>query len=117
EIVLPVEHRDEVDLRLEPEPGADRLLDAEAVDHRQHAGEGGVDGRYLRVRLGAEIGGGARAELRLRDHLGVHLEPDDDLPGPGLSLDQHRSPPAVKAGSAANAAAFSIASPTLRIVS
>ena len=28
EIVLPVEHRSEIDLRLQPEPGADRLRDA-----------------------------------------------------------------------------------------
>ena len=51
EIVLPVEHRIEVDLGIEPKPGAHRLLDAVAVDHRQHARHGGVDQRH--VALGA----------------------------------------------------------------
>jgi hypothetical protein len=43
EIVLPVEDRAEVDLRLEPEAGAHRLAHAFLVDHGQHAGHGRVD--------------------------------------------------------------------------
>jgi hypothetical protein len=46
EIVLAVEHRALVDLRLEAEPGAHRLLDAFLVDHRQHAGHRRVDQRH-----------------------------------------------------------------------
>ena len=43
EVVLPVEHRFEIDLRVEPEPGAHGLAHALRVDHRQHAGHRGVD--------------------------------------------------------------------------
>ena len=43
EVVLAVEARDEVDLRLEPQAGAHRLLDAVVVDDRQHARHGRVD--------------------------------------------------------------------------
>jgi hypothetical protein len=43
EIVLPVEDRLEVDLGLETEPRADRLAHAFGIDHREHAGHGGVD--------------------------------------------------------------------------
>ena len=36
EIVLAVKGRAQIDLRLQPQPGPDRLLDAVFVDHRQH---------------------------------------------------------------------------------
>ena len=65
EVVLPLEDRMQVDLGVEAEAGLDRLLDAEAVEHRQHAGHGRIDVRNLAVRLTAEIGGSAREELGL----------------------------------------------------
>ena len=65
EIVLAVEHRLPVDLRLQPEPGADRLPHAFLVDHRQHAGHGGVDQRDMAVGRAAELGRGAGEQLRL----------------------------------------------------
>ncbi len=43
EIVLPVEHRFEIDRGVEAKPGAHGLAHAFFVDHRQHAGHGGVD--------------------------------------------------------------------------
>ena len=59
EIILAVEHRAQVDLRVQPEAGANRLLDAISIDHRQHAGHGRVDQRDVAVRLAAEFGRGA----------------------------------------------------------
>ena len=88
EIVLAVEHREAVDLGLEGEPGAHRLLDTDLVDHRQHAGHGGVDEADLAVGRGPERRAGAREQLRLRDHLGVDLEADDRLPIAGPALDE-----------------------------
>ena len=57
-----------------------RLLDAMPVDFRQHAGKRRVDGRDLRVRIGSELGRGAREELRLRSHLRVDFKANDDFP-------------------------------------
>ncbi len=88
EVVLPVEAGPGVDLRLQAEAGAHRLLDADAVDHRQHARHGGVDQADLLVRPRAEAHRRAGEQLRLRGDLGVHLQPDDDLPGAGAPFDQ-----------------------------
>ena len=43
EIILAVEHAEQIDLGVEAEPGPDRLLDAMPVDDRQHAGKRGID--------------------------------------------------------------------------
>ena len=88
EVVLALEHRGQVDLGVQGQAGLDRLFDAVAVDHRQHAGHGGVDQRNLAVGRGAEGGGGAGEQLGLAGHLGMHLEPDDHLPITGLALYQ-----------------------------
>ena len=80
EIVLPVEHRFEIDLGVEPEAGAHRLAHAFLVDHRQHAGHGGIDQRDVRVRLAAERGRSAGEQLGLRGDLGMHLHADDHFP-------------------------------------
>ena len=88
EIILAVEHRFQIDLGFEPEPGADRLLDAFLVDHRQHARHGGVDQRDVAVGLAAEFGGGAGEQLRLGGDLGMHLHADDDFPVAGRAFDQ-----------------------------
>src|SRR5262249_47618024 len=79
EIVLPVEHRFQIDLGLEAEPSAHRLLDAFRVDHRQHAGHRGVDQRHVRIGLAAKRRRRPGKELRLRGHLRMDLEADDDL--------------------------------------
>ena len=88
EIVLAVEHRAQIDLRVQAQAGAHRLLDADLVDHRQHAGKGRVHQADLRVRLGAEFRGGAGEQLGLGDHLGVDFQADDDFPGAGAPFDQ-----------------------------
>ena len=88
EIVLAVEHRLQIDPRLEPEAGAHRLRDAFLVDHRQHARHGGVDQRDMRVGLAAELGRGAGEQLGLRRHLGMDLHADDDFPVAGRAFDQ-----------------------------
>src|SRR5665647_1647376 len=80
EIVLPVEHRLEIDLRLQPEPRADRLADAFLIDHRQHAGHRGVDQRDMAVGRAAEFGRGAGEQLRVRGDLGMNFHADDDFP-------------------------------------
>src|SRR5262245_26492317 len=88
EIILPVEYRFQMNPRLEPEPGADRLADALLVDDRKHAWHRGVDERDLRVRRTAECGRSAGEQLGLRDDLRVHLHADDDLPIAGGALDE-----------------------------
>ena len=90
EIILPVEHRFQIDLGLEPEPGAHRLAHAFLVDHRQHAGHRRIDQRNVRVRLAAEFGRGAGEQLGLRSHLGMDLQADDDFPVAGCAFDQLR---------------------------
>ena len=88
EIVLPVEHRAVLDLGLEAEAGAHRLAHAFLVDHRQHARHGRVDEADMIVGRAAEIGRGAREQLRLGCHLGVDLHADDDLPVAGGAGDE-----------------------------
>ena len=88
EVILPVEDRTQVDLRIEPEPGADRLLHAALVDHGQHAGHGGVDQRHLGVGSGPERGRRAGEELGVGNHLGMDFQPQDDLPLAGFTFDQ-----------------------------
>ena len=63
EVILAVEARPGVDLRLERHAGAHRLADALAVRHRQHARHRRVDQADLGVGLGAELGRGAGEEL------------------------------------------------------
>ncbi len=87
EVVLAVEAADAVDLGVEREAGADRLGDALAVEHGEHPRHRGVDEADLGVRRGAEARGGAAEQLRLGGHLGVDLEPDDDLPVAGGAAD------------------------------
>src|SRR5690606_25594445 len=108
EIILPVEHRNVVDLRFQAEPRPHRLLDAIAVDDRQHAGHRRIDEADLAVRLRAESSRGSREQLRVRDDLGVHLEPDHHLPLTGAPLERrHQTDPPSIVGSAVNSAASS----------
>jgi len=88
EVVLPVKTAHQVDLRLEAQSGADRLLDAVAVQDGQHAGHGRVDQADLGVGARAETDGGAGKQLGVGSHLGVDLEAQHDLPGTGPALDQ-----------------------------
>src|SRR5262249_62171763 len=59
-IVLPVEDRVEIDLRLQPKPSADRLRQAALVDDWKHSGHGGLDPTHMWVWLAAEFGRNAR---------------------------------------------------------
>ena len=88
EVVLPREDRAVVDLRLQAEPGADRLPDAFLVDDRQHARHRRVDEAHMAVRRAAESRRRAGEKLRLRGDLGMHLHADDDLPVAGGAADQ-----------------------------
>ena len=88
EIVLPVEHRFQIDLRLQPEPGAHRLAHAFGIDHRQHARHRGVDQRHVRIRRAAEFGRGAGEQLGVGGDLRVHLHADHDLPVAGRAFDE-----------------------------
>ena len=54
EIILPVEPANQVDLRVQPQPGTHRLRHAFRVNHWQHAGEGGIDETHLRIRCRPE---------------------------------------------------------------
>ena len=86
EVVLAVEPADQVDVRVQPKPGAHRLRHAFAVDHRQHAGKRRIDEADLRVGRRAEIGRGAGEQFRLADHLGMDFQADHDFPGAGATL-------------------------------
>ena len=88
EIVLAVEHRLQIDLGLQPQPGAHGLAHALLVDHRQHAGHGGVDQRDVAVGRAAEFGRGAGKQLRLGGDLGMDFHADDDFPVAGRAADQ-----------------------------
>jgi hypothetical protein len=90
EIILPREDGMLVDLRLQREPRAHGLAHALLVEHRQHARHGRVDEAHLRVGRRAEIRRRAREQLRLRDRLGVHLEPDHHFPVARPSLQKIR---------------------------
>ena len=90
EIVLAVEHRFQIDPRLEPETGADRLLDALLVDHRQHAGHRRVDQRHVGIGLAAERGRRGGKEFRARGHLGMDLHADHHLPVAAGAFDEFR---------------------------
>ena len=83
EVVLAVEDRHQIDLRLQSEPRAHGLGDALLVDHRQHAGHGRVHQGHVAVGRAAECRRGARKQLRLGGDLGMHLEADDHLPVAG----------------------------------
>jgi hypothetical protein len=56
EIILSVEPRPAIDLRIDRHPGAHRLPQTFAVRHRQHAGHRGIDEADMAVRLGPEAG-------------------------------------------------------------
>ena len=88
EVVLALEDRGQIDRGIEAEAGADRLLHAELVDHRQHAGHGRVHRRDLAVGLAPEGRGRTGEQLGVGDDLGVHLEPDHHLPLARLALHQ-----------------------------
>ena len=90
EIVFAVEHRPEIDLRLQAKPSADGLRDAALVDHRQHAGHGRVHQAHMRVGLAAEHRGRAGEQLSFRANLGMDFQPNDDLPRASGAFDQIR---------------------------
>ncbi len=62
-IVLAVKARDEVDLRLQPQPGAHRLGHAFAVDDRQHPGKARIHEADMRIGRAAISGRGAGEEF------------------------------------------------------
>ena len=88
EIILAVEPRPAVDLRVDRHAGTHRLADALAVRYRQHPRHRRVDQADLRVRLSAETGRRTREQLRIRRDLGVDLEADHDLPVTGRAVDE-----------------------------
>lgn len=87
EVVLTVEARIFVDLRLDRHAGAHRLADALTVGHGQHARHRRVDQADLRIGLRPERRRRAREELRLRGDLGMDFKADHDLPLAGGALD------------------------------
>ncbi len=87
EVVFTVETRPFVDLRFDRHAGADRLADALAVGHGQHAGHSRVDQADLRIGLRAEGGRRAGEELGVGGHLGMDFEANHDLPLAGCTLD------------------------------
>ncbi len=88
EVVLAVEDRTVVDLRLQTETGANRLPDAFLVDDGQHAGHGRINQRHVGVRRIAEGRGRAGEKLGIGQNLRMHLHADDDLPIAGGAGDK-----------------------------
>ena len=88
EVVLAVEHGDEIDLGVEPQARAHGLRHASLVDHRQHARHGRIDERDMGIGLAAELGGGGGEQLGLGGDLGVHLQADHHLPVAARTPDQ-----------------------------
>jgi len=88
EIVLPVEHRLQIDRRLEPQPGAYRLPHAFGVDNRQHTWHRGIDQRHVTVGRATEFRRGAREQLRVRGDLRMHLHADDYFPVAGRAAEE-----------------------------
>ena len=87
-IILTVEHRAKIDLRLEPEARADGLGHAFLVDHGEHAGHGGIDQRDMAVRLAAIFSRGAGEKLGLGGYLRMNFKPDNDFPIARCALDE-----------------------------
>ena len=87
EIILPIEPRPAIDLRTHRHTGADRLADALAVRHGQHARHRSVHQADLAIRLGTKFGRCAGEQLRVGRHLRMNLKADHDLPLAGIALD------------------------------
>ncbi len=104
EVVLPGEHRP-LDRAVEGEAGPDRELHRRLVQHGQAPGKAERHCVHVRVRIVAELVGGGREELGLRQQLGVDLEADHDLPPVDRA---HRSRPS-GAWASSTAAARNIA--------
>ncbi len=90
EIILAIEARPFVDLRVDRHAGAHRLADALAVRHRQHTRHCRIDQRHLRVGLGPERRRRTGEQLGIGGDLGVYLEADHDLPFAGRAVDAER---------------------------
>ena len=88
EVVLPVEHRMMIDLRLEAEACADRLRHALLIDDRKHARHRRVDEAHMAVRFAAESRRRAREKFRVRQHLRMHFQADDHFPLAGCAVDE-----------------------------
>ncbi len=87
EVVLAVEPRPLVDLRLDRHAGAHRLADALAIGHGQHAGHCRIDEADLRIGLGTEGSRRAAEQLGVGGDLRMDLEADHDLPFARCALD------------------------------
>jgi hypothetical protein len=88
EVVLPIEDRVEIDFGFQPETGTNRLREAALVDHREHPWHGGIDQAYMRVRHAAELGRGAREQLRVGGDLGMDFHADHHLPFAGGAFNE-----------------------------
>jgi hypothetical protein len=80
EVILAVKGRGQMDLGLQPKPGAHRLRHAGLVDDGQHAGHAGVDKGHIGIGFGTEPGRGAGEQFRPGGDLGVHLHADHKFP-------------------------------------
>ena len=54
EIVLPIKHREPIDLRFDPEASPHRLFNRHFIDYRQHARHSGINQRNMFIRFCAE---------------------------------------------------------------
>ena len=86
EIILPVEARPGIDLRIERHAGAHRLADAFLIGHRKHAGQRGVDKATCVFGSAPNSVAAPEKSLALLGDLGMDLEPDHDLPFAGCAL-------------------------------
>src|SRR5262249_40995046 len=61
------------------EAGADRVLDGAPIEHRQRSRQAETDRASVAVGWRAEARRAGAEDLRLGEHLGMHLEADDEL--------------------------------------
>ena len=80
EIILAVKARKKIDLGLQAKAGAHCLLDAKFVDHRQHAGHGGINKGNIGIGRIAKPGARPGKKLGIGGDLGMHFQPDHQLP-------------------------------------
>jgi len=87
EIILPVEPRPAIDLRIYRHAGAHGLTQAFPVWHGQHARHCSVHKADMAVRLGTKARGRTGKQLGFAGHLRMDLKANHDLPLACVSLD------------------------------
>src|SRR5262249_1809458 len=79
-IVLPIENRIEIDLRLQPGSGANPLRNSPLVNDWEHSAQCRIPQPHMRCWPAAELGGSAGEQLGVGGDLGMHFHANHHLP-------------------------------------